>query len=97
MGKVSATIYVSGIVQGVGYRFFTERVANELGLVGYVMNLSDGRVKVYVEGDKEVIEELIKELWKGPRAAIVDDVEVEWGEYTGKYKTFKITYEYGFW
>ncbi len=74
-----ATIRVSGVVQGVGYRAFVERAASALGLRGYCMNLSDGRVEVVVEGDREQIERLVKQLWEGPRMARVSDVRVEWG------------------
>ncbi|MCS6957597.1 MAG: acylphosphatase [Aquificaceae bacterium] len=69
-------VYVSGIVQGVGYRAFTKRLADSYGLSGWVRNLSDGRVEVFVQGDKEVVWSFLKELWKGPPAAQVDRMEV---------------------
>jgi acylphosphatase len=66
---------VSGRVQGVGYRFFVERVAAELGLAGYTRNLADGGVEVYAIGAPEKLSELAGYLWKGPRMASVRGVE----------------------
>src|SRR2546422_7507960 len=54
--KVAKKYVVSGRVQGVGYRFFAERVAQELGMGGYVKNLWDGRVEVYAIGDEALLE-----------------------------------------
>ena len=92
MEKVNAKILVSGLVQGVYYRAFTETAATELGLVGYCQNLSDDRVAVEVEGDEAVIEELIKRLWSGPPRAKVTDVQVSWKPATGKFHGFSIRY-----
>lgn len=58
----------------MGFRFFVERVASELGLSGYVRNLDDGRVEVYALGSPTQLSELRNQLWKGPRLAIVEDV-----------------------
>ena len=92
MDKVSAKIVMSGRVQGVYYRAFAEAAANELGLVGFCQNLSDERVAVEVEGDKTLIEELIKRLWTGPPKAKVADVQVNWGAATGRFQGFLIRY-----
>ena len=81
---------VKGLVQGVGYRFFVIRRAELLGLTGWVKNLPDGTVEVVAEGDRELLEELIKELWKGPSAAQVTDVVVNWERYTGEFKNFDV-------
>ena len=74
-----ATIRVSGMVEGVGYRAFVERAASSMGLKGYCMNLPDGRVEVVVEGEREQVERLVKQLWEGPRMARVSNVQIEWG------------------
>ena len=66
--------YVSGAVQGVGFRFFAERVAARLGVAGYVKNLFDGRVEVYAIGSAEQLEGLRNELRRGPRMSSVDQV-----------------------
>ncbi len=69
--------FVSGRVQGVGYRFFAERVAERLGISGYVKNLQDGRVEVYAIGSPEQLDALRAELQRGPRAAAVSTVAEE--------------------
>jgi acylphosphatase len=65
---------VSGAVQGVGFRFFVERVAARLGIAGYVKNLFDGRVEVYAIGSAAQLGALKSELSHGPRMASVDQV-----------------------
>jgi len=69
--------YVSGIVQGVGYRYFAERTAVRLHLAGFAKNLRDGRVEVYAIGPRESLDELRIELERGPRAANVTAVAEE--------------------
>jgi acylphosphatase len=66
--------YVSGEVQGVGFRFFAEREAARLGVAGYVKNLFDGRVEVYAIGNAAQLDALKKQLRRGPRMAAVDRV-----------------------
>lgn len=70
--------YVSGSVQGVGYRFFAQRAASTLGVHGYVKNLFDGRVEVYAIATQETLDLFREQLKRGPRFARVDEVtEVE--------------------
>ena len=72
-------------MQGVGYRYFAQRVSIRLGLTGYAKNLSDGRVEVYVIGAEEQLVALKKELQRGPRAASVVEVTEEEAEVEEKY------------
>ncbi len=74
---------VSGRVQGVGYRAFARRKAEELGLSGYAENLPDGRVEVVAEGEEEDLKVFLEFLKRGPRLAEVRAVEAEWGEPVG--------------
>jgi len=90
--KARARIVVSGRVQGVFFRDHTRRWASSLNLTGWVRNLSDGRVEALAEGDKEDIEKLAAKLQEGPPLAHVDNVEVEWEDYKGDFKDFRITY-----
>jgi acylphosphatase len=67
--------FVSGRVQGVGFRFFAERTAASLGVGGFVRNLFDGRVEVYAIGSAEQMDALRNALRRGPRMGAVDRVE----------------------
>ena len=69
-------IFVSGLVQGVGFRAYTQRVAESYGLSGWVRNLPDGRVEILVEGDEEVLCSFVKDVWRGPRLSRVDKLEI---------------------
>jgi acylphosphatase len=69
--------YVSGVVQGVGYRYFAQRMAMRLGLSGYTRNLSDGRVEVYAIGPAESHGALRAALERGPQSASVSRVVEE--------------------
>ncbi len=68
---------VSGRVQGVGYRQACRQVARSLGLVGWVRNLSDGRVEIVAQGESESLDALVTWAWAGPTAAAVTGVETE--------------------
>jgi acylphosphatase len=75
VGKQANRFFVSGRVQGVGFRFFAERTAASLGVGGYVRNLFDGRVEVYAIGTAEQMDALKNALRRGPRMASVDRVD----------------------
>ncbi|WP_367986476.1 acylphosphatase [Vibrio sp. NTOU-M3] len=68
---------VSGLVQGVGFRYHTSYEGMRLGLVGYAKNLNNGDVEVIVNGDSGAIEQMAKWLEVGPRTARVDTVTRE--------------------
>jgi acylphosphatase len=74
-GVVARRYLVRGRVQGVGYRYFIERAAYEIGVTGYARNLDDGRVEVYAVGAPDRLSELAGFLWKGPRLSNVRGVE----------------------
>jgi acylphosphatase len=87
-----AHLLISGLVQGVGYRWFVMRKANEYNLKGYVRNLYTDDVEAEVEGNKQLISEFIEELRIGPRSAHITDIEIQWGNYQGKYINFDIKF-----
>lgn len=70
-------VRVTGVVQGVGFRWFVREKARRLGLSGWVRNLSDGSVEVVAAGEPGQIDLLVGELKKGPPGAIVDAVQPE--------------------
>jgi acylphosphatase len=83
---------VTGIVQGVYFRAFVQDHAQALGLTGYVRNVArSGGVEVEAEGEKARLEQLVKHLHQGPRAARVEKVDVRWGAYSGRFSGFIIT------
>ena len=87
---VRAHVFVSGHVQGVGYRAFVAHAARGHTLFGCVKNLDDGRVEVTVEGTKAAIEALLQELQQGPPAAHVLQIDVEWSTGVGGFLSFTI-------
>jgi acylphosphatase len=70
-------IIVKGVVQGVGFRYFAIRIAERLGITGYVKNLPEGSVEIEAEGDKTVVNAFIKEIRIGPRYSRVTDITLE--------------------
>jgi acylphosphatase len=90
--EIQAHILVSGMVQGVGYRFFVQRLAKRMGLTGWVKNLFSGEVEILVEGPRGLIESFIKDLRTGHPYATIRNIQVEWGGRSGKYTGFDITY-----
>ncbi len=68
-------VRVTGVVQGVGFRWFVRERARRLGLAGWVRNLPDGTVEVAACGDEGQLELLKGELRRGPRGAVVDALE----------------------
>ena len=72
--RIAKKYVISGRVQGVGFRFFVERWAGQLGICGYVKNLWDGTVEVYAIGDGDSLEQLKLRLAEGPGAARVSGV-----------------------
>ena len=89
---VRAHIFVSGVVQGVGFRYSAYLVASRLGLVGFVRNLMDGRVEIVVEGPEGKVREFIKWCYRGPPAAVVERVDVSWENPTGEFSRFDIAF-----
>jgi acylphosphatase len=90
--KARAHVYVSGRVQGVFFRAWTEDEAVKRGLTGWVRNLADGRVEAVFEGEREDVEDMVKACWRGPPGARVVDVEVRWEPYKGEFQGFRVVY-----
>jgi acylphosphatase len=88
--ETGAYIIVSGMVQGVGFRYFVYDRATQLGLQGFVRNRYKGDVEIEVEGDRSLVEELIKEVKVGPRAAQITDVNIAWKKFEKRFQRFEI-------
>ncbi|HKC15019.1 MAG TPA: acylphosphatase [Patescibacteria group bacterium] len=96
---MTAKIWISGFVQGVGFRQFVKREARKLELTGYAKNLPDGRVEVLVQSSansdqeaKENIEKLIKYSQKGPFLSKVENITVDWIDSTPKFDDFEVVH-----
>lgn len=85
-----AHVYISGFVQGVGYRQFVKREARNLNLTGWVRNLPDGRVEAVFQGDKKNIEEAIKACHSGPFLSSIENVEIVWEETERTLDSFEV-------
>ena len=90
MMNIARIFLISGEVQGVGFRFFAQRVAARHQVTGYVRNLPDGRVEAVAEGTPETVEAFRHELAAGPAFSSVENVEEISIEPTGAYSSFRI-------
>jgi len=86
------TANVSGRVQGVSFRYYTQREAARLGLKGWVRNEADGSVGVLAEGSEESLKELLRFLRRGSPPARVSHVNAEWSAATGEFETFQVRF-----
>jgi acylphosphatase len=88
--KIARRFFISGDVQGVGFRFFAQRAAARHQIVGYVKNLNDGRVEALAEGPVQSVEAFKHELATGPRFSSVGHVEEISLDPSGSYSSFRI-------
>lgn len=87
---VARKLFITGLVQGVGFRFFTQRVAARHQVRGYVRNLEDGRVEAFAQGNEKAVEAFKQDLTAGPQYSRVDDVEEIVLEPSVEYSSFRI-------
>jgi acylphosphatase len=86
---VRLTAFVSGRVQGVGFRFWVRRLAERLGVSGTATNLRDGRVEVVAEGPRAACEKLLAALQGSTAPGYVADVTASWTDATGEWRGFR--------
>ena len=84
--------FVSGRVQGVGFRYFTQETANELGITGWVKNTYDGKVEFVAEGTEEQLAVFKRKVSRGPSSAYVSDVKVIDMVASGEFTTFRVKF-----
>ena len=87
MERVTRHLIITGRVQGVGYRFYMQRKARELGVAGWVRNRLDGSVDAMVQGDMGAVEAMIAWARRGPPSAVVAEVKIE--DATGEFSGFE--------
>lgn len=88
--KVRADVRFTGVVQGVHFRDYTARFANQEKVTGWVRNLPDGSVQACFEGEKLAIEEVVRRLREEHPRARIDKVEVKWSDFKNEFSRFQI-------
>jgi acylphosphatase len=83
-------IWVTGRVQGVGFRAFVLQAGTFFGLTGWVHNLGYDQVETVAEGPREVLQQFGEVVKTGPRASHVDETHLEWETPTGKFERFDV-------
>jgi acylphosphatase len=92
--KHAKRFFVSGRVQGVGYRYFAMDTAEQTGVTGYARNLADGRVEVYAIGTAAQLRDFARELQRGPALASVADVSEAEAELLSDFSAaFSVNYD----
>jgi acylphosphatase len=76
MVRIGRTVRVTGRVQGVFFRAWTQKQANELGVSGWARNAPDGSVEAHLTGQESAVDKLIERLHEGPPSAVVSRVDV---------------------
>jgi acylphosphatase len=92
MSKERLHAQVYGRVQGVNFRYYTQKEAHKLDLTGWVANRGDGSVEVAAEGDKSALQELLHFLHRGSPSARVERVDADWSDAKGEFDRFRVRY-----
>ncbi len=87
--KKSVRVYIEGTVQGIFFRTFSKENAERLNVKGFVRNLEDGRVELFLEGDVDDVDKMVELCKTGPKHSNIKNVEVK-PEKFQDFKTFKI-------
>jgi len=91
MARVAKLLKITGRVQGVGYRYFTRKNADSLGITGWVRNMPDGSVEAFICGEEYNVDTMEERLWIGPRGAFVTEiVELQPDETGSQYSDFTV-------
>ena len=86
--KIRTTVIVRGLVQGVGFRYYTTKTATRNQVTGWVKNLEDGSVQACFEGEEEQVRAMVEWCRRGPNLARVEELIEERGDYTGEFSGF---------
>jgi acylphosphatase len=92
MARKRAKLIIKGIVQGVNFRYYTQRQAQKYDLTGWVRNLPDGSVAALCEGEEEDVESMIQWCRQGPPSAHVTELIVQTEAFRGGFQSFSILY-----
>ena len=86
------TVIVTGLVQGVSFRYYTRREARRLDLTGWVRNEADGSVSVVAEGSDDSLKALLQFLEDGSPSARVQQIAAEWSQASGEFGSFEVRF-----
>ena len=92
MQKARLHVCFSGMVQGVGFRFTVRRIAGQYEVTGFVKNLPNGDVEVVTEGDREVVESFINDIYSSSLSNYIRNMEKDSSPATGEYSGFNIEF-----
>ena len=92
MPKSRSRLIIKGIVQGVNFRYYTQREAQKHNLTGWVQNLADGSVAALFEGEEEDVEAMIQWCHHGPPSARVTELIVQMEEYREEFRSFSVKF-----
>ena len=90
--RIRVHVFISGYVQGVMFRYATQREALKLNLSGWIKNISDGRIEAIFEGNEAKVQRMIDFCHKGPPSAKVTNVKIMYEDPLHRNKSFKILY-----
>ncbi|MFA5388414.1 MAG: acylphosphatase [Candidatus Omnitrophota bacterium] len=88
-----AHVFYSGQVQGVGFRYTAQDIAEAFGISGWVKNLRDGRVEIVAEGEEKKVKELLDKIVNGPIGYYIRDVDISWEKPSGEFVNFDIRFD----
>ena len=86
--QVDLKIY--GMVQGIGYRYMSQKEAKKRGFTGYVTNMDDGNVEIIVQGPEEDLKDFVRWCYNGVGPAMVQKIDQNWSEVTSSFSDFVI-------
>ncbi len=84
-------MFYEGRVQGIGFRFTVERIANQLGVYGWVRNLGDGRVELWAEGDSGILKEFLSQI-KSYFLQYINNTEENWQQGVSLFQDFRVRF-----
>ncbi len=90
MKPVRASVRIRGMVQGVGFRYFTQRICLQYHLTGWVRNLPNGDVEAVFEGRESEVRQVLEGCRRGPGGARVEEILIDWEDFRGEFSAFDI-------
>lgn len=90
MKRVRAAVRIRGRVQGVSFRYYTSRTAEQHQVTGWVRNRPDGDVEAVFEGEETAVRQVIDWCRQGPATARVEELFIDWEEYRGEFAGFQV-------